>query len=192
MNFAFSRDCALTGKWDELAAYLYERALALERAGARSHPLCVKHIAPRYRRVYQQSKYSLLTHRRSHRRAILAAGLKRVALLGSKTTMASDHLTGRYTDRFEIDIVVPEFDEQDVLDRIIFEELCRGEFTPSSKDVYLGSVDKLRARGANRVILGCTEIPLLITQLDRPDLPMFDTAGLHVPTVGIQPRLRKT
>jgi aspartate racemase len=113
-------------------------------------------------------------------RAILDRGLKRVALLGTKTTMATDHLKCRYTNRFGIEIIVPQPLEQEFVDRVIFEELCRGHLRRSSKSAYLDLIDRLHARGANGVILGCTEIPLLITQKDRPELPLFDTAGLHV------------
>jgi aspartate racemase len=66
------------------------------------------------------------------------------------------------------------------VDHIIFDELCRGQFTAASKAAYLNIVDGIQARGAQGVILGCTEIPLLISQKDRPNLPMFDTTGLHV------------
>src|SRR5262249_21238803 len=113
-------------------------------------------------------------------RAILDRGLKRVALLGTKTTMATDHLKQRYKDHFGIEIIVPRAIEQEAVDRVIFEELCRAQFNSASKAQYLDLIDKLHARGASGVILGCTEIPLLVTQRDRPKLPLFDTAGLHV------------
>jgi aspartate racemase len=180
MNFAFSRDCALNGNWDDLAAYLSERALALERAGA-DLILCASNTLHRVADKFTGNISIPFLHIVDPTaEAILTTGLKRVALLGTKNAIASHHLTGRYADRFGIEIVVPEFDEQDILDRIIFEELCRGKFTPCSKGAYLGIIDKLHARGAEGVILGCTEIPLLIAQEDRPALPMFDTTGLHV------------
>lgn len=113
-------------------------------------------------------------------RAVLDTGLKKVALLGTKPVMATDYLKNRYAGLFGIEIIVPETHEQDIVDRIIFEELCRGKFTLSSKAIYLEIIDLLHARGAEGIILGCTEIPLLITQADRPLLPMFDTTGLHV------------
>jgi aspartate racemase len=180
MNFAFSRDCAVNGKWDDLAAYLSERTIALERAGA-DLVLCASNTLHRVADKFTRNMSIPFLHIVDPTaQAILNAGLKRVALLGTKTTMASDFLTGRYAGRFGIEILVPESDEQDFLDRIIFEELCRGQLNPRSKAAYLGVVDKLHARGAEGVILGCTEIPLLIAQADRPNLPMFDTTGLHV------------
>ena len=68
----------------------------------------------------------------------------------------------------------------DQLDRIIFDELCRGIFSEGAKQLYLDTIDALRVCGAQGVILGCTEIPLLIAQQDRPDFPMFNTLALHV------------
>jgi aspartate racemase len=180
MNFAFSRDCALNGRWDDMAAYLSDRAMALERAGA-GLLLCVSNTLHRVADAFTSRISIPFLHIVDPTAvAILDAGLKRVALLGTKTVMATDDLKSRYANRFGIDILVPMPDEQDVVDRIIFDELCRAQFTSASKAIYLDIVDKLHARGADGVILGCTEIPLLIDQRDRPSLPMFDTAGLHV------------
>ena len=112
--------------------------------------------------------------------AVRAAGLRRVGLLGTRTAMAADsHLSRRYAERFGIEIVVPEAAAQELVDRVIFDELCLGAFRPESKAAYLQIVERLRERGAEGVILGCTEIPLLVTQADRPGFPMFDTAALH-------------
>ena len=180
MNFAFSRDCAVKGKWDDLADYLSERALALERAGA-DLILCASNTLHRIADKFTSGISIPFLHIVDPTaEAILNAGLRQVALLGTKTTMSGDHLKCRFMNRFGIDIVVPRIDEQDDLDRIIFEELCRGKFMPSSKAACLGIIDRMQARGAEGVILGCTEIPLLIAQDDRHSIPMFDTAGLHV------------
>jgi len=94
--------------------------------------------------------------------------------------MATDYLQRRYRERYGIETLVPDATEQDDVDRIIFDELCRGTFSPESKARYLSIVDRLAAVGAEGVILGCTEIPLLIRQDDRPALPFLDTVALHV------------
>jgi aspartate racemase len=180
MNFAFSRDCALDGRWDDLGAYLSDRAVALELAGAELL-VCVSNTLHRLADMFTSGISIPFLHIVDPTaRVILDLGLKRVALLGTKTVMATNHLKDRYTNRFGIEIIVPEPDEQDLVDRVIFEELCRGRFTSTSKAAYLSIVDKLQASGAEGVILGCTEIPLLIAQRDRPEVPFFDTAGLHV------------
>lgn len=113
-------------------------------------------------------------------RAILAQGLNRVALLGTRPTMSLPYLRDYYTDHFGIDIVVPTQTEQDEIDRIIFDELVKFDIRDTSRQTYLAATDRLvRQAGAQGVILGCTEIPLLMRPEDRPDLPMFDTTRLH-------------
>jgi len=106
--------------------------------------------------------------------------VSRVALLGTKPVMSTDYMKRRYADRFGIEVIAPEPAEQDEVDRVIFDELVSGRFTPESKAYYLALVDRLGDRGAGGVILGCTEIPLLIAQADRPAMPLFNTTALHV------------
>lgn len=94
--------------------------------------------------------------------------------------MDSTHISSRYDELFGIETIVPDEEGQMIVDTIIFEELCAGIFTPESKARYLEVIGDLERRGAQGVILGCTEIPLLVNQTDRPGFPMFDTTGLHV------------
>jgi aspartate racemase len=108
------------------------------------------------------------------------AGVDKVALLGTKLVMATEHLKSRYQDLFGIQIIVPDPNDQDTIDQIIFQELCSGCFRAESRQTILDAISGLQARGAQGVILGCTEIPLLISQEDQTLLPMFDTAELHV------------
>lgn len=112
--------------------------------------------------------------------AIRAAGLDRVALLGTKPTMSLPYLRDYYETRFGIGIVTPSPAEQDAIDRIIFDELVKADIRDASREVYLTITDRLtRDHGAQGVILGCTEIFLLMRQSDRPGLPMFNTTELH-------------
>jgi aspartate racemase len=180
MNFAFSADCVKNERWDAMGAYLADRAAALERGGA-DLMICVSNTLHRVADRFTAGRSIPLLHIVDPTAAaIRAAGLTRIALLGTKPVMATDHLKRRYTARFGIEIMVPEPPEQTIVDDIIFDELCRGQFTPAAKRAYLEIIDDLGSRGAQGVILGCTEIPLLVGQADRPDLPMFDTTGLHV------------
>jgi len=180
MNFAFSADCVCNERWDDVAAYLAERALAVEHAGAEIL-ICVSNTLHRVADVFTTGLSIPFVHIVDPTAAaIQATGLSCVALLGTKPVMKTDFLIRRYADLFGIEAMVPEPEEQDVLDRIIFEELCRGRFTMESKAAYLDVIDRMKRRGSQGVILGCTEIPLLINQQDRPGFPMFDTAELHV------------
>ncbi|HXV83273.1 MAG TPA: amino acid racemase [Candidatus Binatia bacterium] len=180
MNFAFSRYCAQHERWDEMGAYLSERAVALESAGA-DLIICVSNTLHRVADVFtSRLKIPFIHIVDPTADAIKAADLKCVGLLGTKATMTGSHIKGRYADRLGIEIVVPEPDDQDMIDGVIFNELCRGMVSPRSKASYLEIIDRLGDQGVEGVILGCTEIPLLIGQADRPALPLFDTAGLHV------------
>ncbi|MDA5194594.1 aspartate/glutamate racemase family protein [Govanella unica] len=180
MNFAMSEHFVRNDLWDDCGAYLADKAQGLERAGA-DFILCVSNTLHRVAdRFMTGIDIPFLHIADPTARAIQAAGLKRVALLGTRPVMATDDMKRRYRDQFGIDILVPDEADQIATDRIIFDELCRGLFTPASKAAYLDLIDRLVMQGAEGVILGCTEIPLLIEQADRPQVPMFNTLALHV------------
>lgn len=110
--------------------------------------------------------------------AIRRRGLRRVGLLGTRYTMEEDFYRQRLQDKFGLEVIIPEANERDLVHRVIFDELCRGRFTDSARRSYLAIIDNLRGKGAEGVILGCTEIPLLVRQQDT-DLPLFNTTSLH-------------
>lgn len=105
-------------------------------------------------------------------------GLKKVALLGTKATMEKDFFKGRLKDRYSIDTIIPDDKDRELLHNIILHEFCRGIFKESSKSEILKIVDRQLEKGAEGVILGCTELPMLIKQEDCP-LPLLDTTSLH-------------
>ena len=180
MNFALAERWVRDGDWDAAGRDLAERAAARERAGAELL-ICASNSLHRVADAFTAHLTIPFLHIVDPTAAaIRAAGLRRVGLLGTKPAMATDYLKRRFAERFGIEILVPPAAEQEAVDRIIFDELCRGRFLPESKASYLAIVDGLAAAGAGGVILGCTEIPLLIAQPDRPELPLFDTAELHV------------
>ncbi|MDQ2852196.1 MAG: amino acid racemase, partial [Actinomycetota bacterium] len=112
--------------------------------------------------------------------AIVDAGLKRVALFGTRPVMQMAYLKDRYRSAFDIETITPTDEEQEDIDRIIFDELVKGVLTKRSKDRYIQIADRMRREdSAEGLILGCTEIFLLINQSDIPDFPMFNTAKLH-------------
>jgi aspartate racemase len=111
--------------------------------------------------------------------AIKSADLKRVGLVGSKYTMESDSvLKGRLRERYGIDVIVPQGEDAREASRVIYEELVRGKFLESSSTRYRDIIAKLVAEGAQGIILGCTELPLLLKSEDCA-VPMFDTTALH-------------
>ena len=99
-------------------------------------------------------------------------------MLGTKMTMEEDFYKGRIGERFGIDVLVPDKDERDFIERVIFDELCVGKMNVSSKKRFKQIIGRLVENGAEGIILGCTEIPLLIKQEDV-NVPVFDTTEIH-------------
>ena len=110
--------------------------------------------------------------------ALRAAGVERVALLGTRYTMELPFYTERLRDKFGLDVLVPDESARSDVHRIIYDELCHGVIDDESRATYVAIIDELAKRGAQAVILGCTEITLLIGADDSP-LPVFDTTALH-------------
>lgn len=110
--------------------------------------------------------------------ALRAAGVERVALLGTRYTMELPFYAQRLRDRFGLDVLVPDEPARADVHRIIYDELCHGRIDAQSRATYVAIIDELARRGAQAVILGCTEITLLIGDADSP-LPVFDTTTLH-------------
>jgi aspartate racemase len=110
--------------------------------------------------------------------AIQAKGFRKVGLLGTRFTMAEDFYRGRLKQKFGIDVVVPEADARAEIHRVILDELCHGKTLDQSRQFYLDAIDDLARQGAQGIILGCTEIPLLIKP-EHTSLPLFDTTQIH-------------
>jgi len=110
--------------------------------------------------------------------AIKEAGKKTVGLLGTRFTMEEDFYRGRLEQRHEIDVLIPEAPDRETVNRVIYEELCLGSVLDDSRAQYLRIVDGLAARGAEAVILGCTEISMLVGP-EHTEVPLFDTTALH-------------
>ena len=111
-------------------------------------------------------------------RAISASGISRVALLGTRYTMEQDFYRGRLSSQFGIESLIPEEADRERINQIIFDELCLGTFSGSSRACYVRVIEKLAQQGAEGVIFGCTEIGLLVPAEQSP-IPVFDTAAIH-------------
>lgn len=104
--------------------------------------------------------------------------MTRVGLLGTRYTMEQDFYSGRLRERHGIDVIIPQPDQRDEINRVIYDELCRGVLLDRSREAFSIIIDRFALQGAEGVILGCTEIPLLIHQSDTK-IPLFDTSYLH-------------
>jgi aspartate racemase len=166
--------------WPEAGVYLSAKAQAAERAGA-DLLICASNtlhcVADRFT---ENLKIPFLHIADPTGEAIRQAGLKKVALLGTKPTMSMPYWPDYYRNKHGLEVVAPSEAGQQRLNRIIFDELVRGVIRPESKAFYLEVCQRLREQGAGGVILGCTEIFLLMSQPDMPDFPMFNTTALHV------------
>jgi aspartate racemase len=170
-------DWQRSGQWAEAAR---EMAAALERlrlAGADFGLIATNTMHYVFDQVRQAVQMPLVSIVDATVEAVQAAGLGSVALLGTVFTMRERFFLGGL-ERAGIQALVPEPDTQVRIHDIIFQELCRGEIRPGSRQVFLDAIARLRDRGAGGIILGCTEIPLLIGPRDC-DLPLFNTALLH-------------
>lgn len=180
MNFGNIEALLRDGNWNGLSEYMTRKVDGLIAGGADAI-LCAsntlhKPLAP----IMQARDIPFLHIADPTGAAIRASGLSRIALLGTAPTMEQDYLLSYYHDQHGVKIVTPNAEERAEVDRIIFDELVRDVVTEQSKQTYLEIVDRLATQdGAQGVILGCTEIFLLIQQTDRPDLPFFDTTELH-------------
>lgn len=180
VNFGNIQHFIRQGDWEAAERYLSGKIDRLERAGAHVI-LCMSNTMHKVVEPIMATRATPFIHIADPTgEAIRAAGLSKVALLGTRATMRSEPLRARFRDRFGVELLTPDEADQTTVDRIIFDELVRRDLRPESKADYLRIVDGLRGQGAQGVILGCTEIFLLIGQSDRPDFPVFDTTGLHV------------
>ncbi len=178
VDFAEIEQFQVHDQWSEAGEQLAEAASGLERAGADMILLCTNLMHKVAPMIEAKIKVPFLHIADAAGSAIKAQGLEKIGLLGTRYTMEEDFYRQRLLDKFDLGVVIPEEEDRKYIHQVIFDELCLGKFTEESRTTYLTIIDKLREQGAQGVILGCTEIPLLVRQEDT-DLPLFNTAALH-------------
>jgi len=179
VDFAEIEQFQVNGQWNEAGKKLADAALGLERSGADMILICTNLMHKVAPVIESQINVPLLHIADAAGQTIKAQGLKKVGLLGARYTMEEDFYRQRLLDNFDLDVIIPAPEDREYIHQTIFHELCQGKFTAETRKSYLAIIDKLRVQGAEGVILGCTEIPLLISQEDTT-LPLFNTAALHV------------
>lgn len=177
-DFAGIADRQAAGAWDDLGAELGEAGRRLAGAGAEALLLCTNTMHRLYDTIAARSGVPVLHIADAAGRALAAAGCRRPAVLGTRFTMEQDFYTGRLAARHGLHPLVPEAEDRATIHDVIYRELCRGRVEPASKRAYLAIVDRMARAGADAVVLGCTEITLLLGQ-DDVALPVFDTTALH-------------
>ena len=178
-DFAALAPLQAAGRWTEANALMAAAAVDLERAGAQFLVMCCNTMHTAADSIAAEVQIPFLHIADPLGAAIRAKGIRRVGLLGSSHTMERDDiLRGRLARRFGLDVIVPEGEDAREVSRVIYEELVRGQFLESARAHYRDSIARLVQRGAEGVILGCTELPLLVKPEDS-SVPLFDTTTLH-------------
>jgi len=166
------------GRWADVADRMAAAAQSLAGAGAEFLVICTNTVHKVAEEVEARIPIPLLHIADAAAEQIQARGLKTVGLLGTKVTMEDDFYRARLAGKHGLEVVVPSAPEREIVHRVIFEELCLGQFRGASRQRYVEIMAGLAERGAEGIILGCTEIGLLVGPEDSP-LPLFDTTRIH-------------
>jgi len=166
------------GRWDELGEHMREAALQLQAGGADFVLLCTNTMHRVADAIEQALDIPFIHIVDATARALQDAGIGRVGLLGTRFTMEEAFYAGRMRERFGIEAVVPDAADRAIVHRVIYDELCHGVVREESRAEYRRIIGALQARGVGGVILGCTEIGMLVRAQDAA-LPLFDTTALH-------------
>nr|WP_251009605.1 MULTISPECIES: aspartate/glutamate racemase family protein [unclassified Bacillus (in: firmicutes)] len=169
--------CQTEGRWDDAGEILGEAAYSLEKAGADFIVICTNTMHKVIDQISQKTSLPILHIAEETAAQIKKLGIKKVGLLGTKYTMEQDFYKSRIQSE-NIEVLIPDEKDRDLINKTIFHELCLGTILPSSKDSFKRVIEGLAAEGAEGIILGCTEIGLLIKQEDTT-IPMFDTTLIH-------------
>ena len=178
VDFAPIEQLQHLGDWDATAQILADAARSVEAAGADCLLICTNTMHKVAEPVADSVSIPLLHIADATAEAIQAQSIQRVGLLGTAFTMEQEFYKGRLSEQYGLDVRVPDSAGRERVHRVIYDELCQGQVLEQSKADYLRIIDGLAADGAEAVILGCTEIGLLVQQSDCA-LPLFDTTALH-------------
>ena len=171
-----------TDRWDEAGRMLADVARTLERAGAELLALCANTMHKVAPAIEAAVDVPLLHVVEPTAEAVRRAGFSRVGLLGTRFTMEQGFYRDRLHDRHGLDVLIPDEGDRAALHRIIYEELCVGVVRDASRPTYRAAIERLALRGAQAVILGCTEISMLVGPADS-SLPLFDTTTIHAHSI---------
>jgi aspartate racemase len=177
-DFAELESLQRLDKWNEASNLLCQEATRLREAGADALLICANTFHIVADDIASASGLPVLHIADFTAAAVKAKGLSKVGLLGTRYTMEKDFYKKRLVERHGLEVIVPSYESRTVVHDIIYEELCQGIVTEKSKMAYIAVIKELVDAGAECIILGCTEIQMLITEKDSP-VPTFDTTALH-------------
>lgn len=177
VDFQEIEECQTRGDWEKSARILGDAAKGLEGAGADCIVICTNTMHKVAPQIGERVSIPILHIAEATAEALIESGISRVLLLGTRYTMQQDFYKEKLVER-GIEVMVPGDEDMEIVNRIIFGELCLGVISEESRREYLRIIEEQKGRGAQGVILGCTEIGLLISQADT-ELPVFDTTQIH-------------
>jgi len=183
VDFPEIEECQTKGDWGKGALILTEAAQKLEKAGADFIAICTNTMHKVAPKIQERISVPILHIADATVDKLKKNNIHKVALLGTKYTMTQDF----YKERIKqhgIDVIIPDEDDVELVNHVIYDELCLGNINDDSRKEFIRIIELLKKRGAEGVILGCTEIGLLVQQKDSP-LPVFDTTQIHGHTIGM-------
>lgn len=183
VDFQEIEECQANGNWEKSGEILGEAANNLEKAGADFIVICTNTMHKVVNQIKEKISIPILHIAEMTAEKILEKGLKNIALLGTKYTMEQDFYKSKLIEK-GINVIIPDKNDIEIINKVIYDELCLGTINSDSKKKFLEIVDKLRNKGVEGIILGCTEIGLLIKNEDT-DVPLFDTAIIHAEQAAI-------
>jgi amino-acid racemase len=178
VEFAEIEELQHQNQWDKLAEIMVEAGRSLERGGADFVIICTNTMHKLYDKVQQSITIPMLNIADATAEKIKSDGIDRIALLGTRFTMEEDFYKSRLVEKYGLEVMIPSPEQMETVHRVIYDELCAGIIKPDSKHRYAAIIQDMVAEGAGGVILGCTEIGLLVKPEDSP-VPLFDTTEIH-------------
>ena len=179
VDFAEIATLQHSGQWDAAGELLANVARGLERAGAEGLLLATNTMHKVAPQIEAATRLPFLHIADATGERIRAAGLEKVGLLATAFTMEQDFYKGRLSEKYGLDVIVPDAAGRAEVHRVIYDELCHNVIKDESREIYRTQMAELAKRGAEAIILGCTEITLLVG-VDDVSVPVFDTAAIHV------------
>ena len=178
VDFAEIEGMQREGKWDEAAGMMVSAGQSLERAGAEFLVLCTNTMHKLADQLQAGVHIPLLHIADATADAVKTAGLNRIGLLGTRFTMEQDFYKERLAEKHGLEVLIPDEPDRELIHRVIYDELCLGVVKEESRQHFVDIIEKLVADGAQGVILGCTEIEMLVREGDC-DVPLFPTTRIH-------------
>ena len=166
------------GDWEGVALILSEAAKKIETTGADFLLICTNTMHKLASEIEKAIKIPILHIADATAEVLVKDGVKKVGLLGTAFTMEQEFYKGRLQEKYALEVVVPAEEDRKIIHSVIYNELCLGKIEPSSKAEYLRVIDELFKNGAEAVILGCTEISMLVKQSDTT-VALYDTTQIH-------------